>query len=87
MSGPTIRDVAERAGVSLTTVSYVLSGRSGGTTRISRSTQERVMAAVDDPGTATNRSSCSASRGGNSCWPAVRTASSWASCPSPRKRT
>jgi DNA-binding LacI/PurR family transcriptional regulator len=63
MSGPTIRDVAERAGVSLTTVSYVLSGRSGGTTRISRPTQERVMAAVDDLGYVPNQAARGMRRG------------------------
>ncbi|PNH85538.1 LacI family transcriptional regulator [Arthrobacter sp. AFG20] len=63
MSGPTIRDVAERAGVSLTTVSYVLSGRSGGTTRISPSTQERVMAAVDDLGYVPNQAARGMRRG------------------------
>ncbi|RAM37017.1 LacI family DNA-binding transcriptional regulator [Arthrobacter globiformis] len=60
---PTIRDVAERAGVSLTTVSYVLSGRSGGTTRISQSTQERVMAAVDDLGYVPNQAARGMRRG------------------------
>ena len=63
MSGPTIRDVAERAGVSLTTVSYVLSGRSGGTTRISRSTQDRVMAAVGDLGYVPNQAARGMRRG------------------------
>lgn len=62
-SSPTIRDVAERAGVSLTTVSYVLSGRSGGTTRISPSTQERVMAAVDDLGYVPNHAARGMRRG------------------------
>lgn len=63
MSSPTIRDVAERAGVSLTTVSYVLSGRTGGTTRISPSTQERVMAAVDDLGYVPNQAARGMRRG------------------------
>ena len=49
-SKPTIRDVAEAAGVSLTTVSYVLSGRPGGNTRISQPTQDRVHAAAHDLG-------------------------------------
>jgi DNA-binding LacI/PurR family transcriptional regulator len=62
-SNPTIRDVAERAGVSLTTVSYVLSGRSGGTTRISPSTQERVLAAVDDLGYVPNHAARGMRRG------------------------
>lgn len=47
---PTIRDVADAAGVSLTTVSYVLSGRPGGNTRISQPTQDRVHAAADELG-------------------------------------
>jgi DNA-binding LacI/PurR family transcriptional regulator len=63
MSSPTIRDVAELAGVSLTTVSYVLSGRSGGTSRISPSTQERVMAAVDDLGYVPNQAARGMRRG------------------------
>jgi DNA-binding LacI/PurR family transcriptional regulator len=54
-SNPTIRDVAEKAGVSLTTVSYVLSGRNGGTTRISRPTQDRVLAAAADLGYVPNQ--------------------------------
>ena len=49
-SKPTIRDVAEAAGVSLTTVSYVLSGRPGGNTRISQPTQDRVHAAAHELG-------------------------------------
>ena len=49
-SKPTIRDVAEAAGVSLTTVSYVLSGRPGGNTRISRPTQDRVHDAARELG-------------------------------------
>ena len=49
-SKPTIRDVAEAAGVSLTTVSYVLSGRTGGNTRISQPTQDRVHAAAHELG-------------------------------------
>ncbi|MFP3459655.1 LacI family DNA-binding transcriptional regulator [Arthrobacter globiformis] len=63
MSSPTIRDVAERAGVSLTTVSYVLSGRSGGTTRISPSTHDRVLAAVDDLGYVPNQAARGMRRG------------------------
>src|SRR6476620_6838724 len=63
MSNPTIRDVAERAGVSLTTVSYVLSGRSGGTTRISQPTQERVLAAVGDLGYVPNQAARGMRRG------------------------
>lgn len=63
VSNPTIRDVAERAGVSLTTVSYVLSGRSGGTTRISQATQERVLAAVGDLGYVPNQAARGMRRG------------------------
>ncbi|WP_427134846.1 LacI family DNA-binding transcriptional regulator [Pseudarthrobacter sp. S9] len=62
-SKPTIRDVAETAGVSLTTVSYVLSGRSGGTTRISRPTQDRVHAAVREVGYVANRAARGMRRG------------------------
>lgn len=56
---PTIRDVAEKAGVSLATVSYVLSGRSGGSTRISEPTKERVLEAAKELGYVAN----SAARG------------------------
>ena len=62
-SKPTIRDVAETAGVSLTTVSYVLSGRSGGTTRISQATQDRVHAAVRELGYVANRAARGMRRG------------------------
>ncbi|CAH0196185.1 Maltose regulon regulatory protein MalI [Arthrobacter sp. Bi83] len=54
-SNPTIRDVANKAGVSLTTVSYVLSGRHGGTTRISQPTQDRVLAAAAGLGYVANK--------------------------------
>ncbi|MET4093784.1 LacI family DNA-binding transcriptional regulator [Arthrobacter sp. UYCu712] len=62
-SKPTIRDVAEAAGVSLTTVSYVLSGRLGGTTRISQPTQDRVHDAVRDLGYVPNRAARGMRRG------------------------
>ena len=62
-SKPTIRDVAQTAGVSLTTVSYVLSGRSGGTTRISPATQDRVHAAVRELGYVANRAARGMRRG------------------------
>ncbi|SDL71895.1 regulatory protein, lacI family [Arthrobacter sp. ov407] len=62
-SKPTIRDVAETAGVSLTTVSYVLSGRSGGTTRISQATQDRVHSAVRELGYVANRAARGMRRG------------------------
>lgn len=62
-SKPTIRDVAQTAGVSLTTVSYVLSGRSGGSTRISPATQDRVQAAVRELGYVANRAARGMRRG------------------------
>ena len=62
-SKPTIRDVAETAGVSLTTVSYVLSGRSGGTTRVSQPTQDRVHAAVRELGYVANQAARGMRRG------------------------
>lgn len=49
--------------MSLTTVSYVLSGRLGGTTRISRATQDRVHAAVRELGYVANRSARGMRRG------------------------
>lgn len=54
-SNPTIRDVAVKARVSLTTVSYVLSGRHGGTTRISQATHDRVIAAAAELGYVPNQ--------------------------------
>ena len=60
---PTIRDVADAAGVSLTTVSYVLSGRSGGNTRISQPTQDRVHEAAHDLGYVPNRAARGMRRG------------------------
>lgn len=62
-SKPTIRDVAEAAGVSLTTVSYVLSGRPGGNTRISQPTRERVHAAAHELGYVPNRAARGMRRG------------------------
>ncbi len=47
---PTIRDVAELAHVSASTVSYVLNGRGGEASRISPETHERVLAAVNQLG-------------------------------------
>ena len=44
---PTIKDVAERAGVSITTVTNVLHGRGG---RFSEGTRERVLKAVEELG-------------------------------------
>ncbi|MDR6557497.1 DNA-binding LacI/PurR family transcriptional regulator [Arthrobacter pascens] len=54
-SNPTLRDVAVRARVSLTAVSYVLSGRHGGTTRISQATHDRVLAAAAELGYVPNQ--------------------------------
>ena len=62
-SKPTIRDVAAKAGVSLTTVSYVLSGRVGGTTRISKATEDKVRAAVRELGYVANRAARGMRRG------------------------
>jgi DNA-binding LacI/PurR family transcriptional regulator len=47
---PTVTDVAQVAGVSATTVSYVLNGRAGGDSRISEATKQRVLDAVDKLG-------------------------------------
>lgn len=44
----TLRMVAERAGVSTATVSYVLSGRTGGRTGVSEATMDRVRQAARD---------------------------------------
>lgn len=52
--GPTLRDVAARAGVSVATVSYVLRGRAGRPTRVSTATEERVLAAASELGYAPN---------------------------------
>ncbi|MCU1510970.1 MAG: transcriptional regulator [Arthrobacter sp.] len=49
--------------MSLTTVSYVLSGRLGGTTRISRPTQDRVHAAARELGYVPNRAARGMRRG------------------------
>jgi LacI family transcriptional regulator len=47
---PTQRDIAERAGVSTATVSYVLSGRAGGAKPPPPETRERVLRAVAETG-------------------------------------
>jgi DNA-binding LacI/PurR family transcriptional regulator len=44
---PTLRDVAEQAGVSQSTVSIVLGGRRSGADRISASTRQKVLAAAE----------------------------------------
>ncbi|MDD1476045.1 LacI family DNA-binding transcriptional regulator [Arthrobacter sp. H16F315] len=62
-SKPTIRDVAAAAGVSPTTVSYVLTGRTGSSTRISQPTRDRVHAAVRDLGYVPNRAARGMRRG------------------------
>ena len=49
--------------MSLTTVSYVLSGRPGGTTRISQPTQDRVQAAARELGYVANRAARGMRRG------------------------
>lgn len=50
MKHPTQRDIARLAGVSRTTVSYVLSGRQDGQARISQATRERVLAIAEQLG-------------------------------------
>lgn len=61
---PTIRTVAERAGVSTATVSYVLSGRSGGVrTRVSDETRDRVVIAAEELGYVPNQSARGMRRG------------------------
>lgn len=55
-SRPTIVDVARAAGVSATTVSYVLSGTRSGANRISTATRERVLEAVEQIGYVPNQS-------------------------------
>ena len=45
---PTMRDVAQRAGVSQATVSYVISGRKQGDARISDETRTRVLQAMEE---------------------------------------
>lgn len=63
-SGPTIRTVAARAGVSTATVSYVLSGRSGGgRTRVGDETRARVLTAAQDLGYVPNQSARGMRRG------------------------
>ena len=47
---PTQRDIAQRAGVSTATVSYVLSGRRGGAKQPPPETRERVLRAVAETG-------------------------------------
>ncbi len=53
---PTLRDVARHAGVSVTTVSQVVNGRTGGNIRISDETRQRVWEAVNALGYTPNAS-------------------------------
>lgn len=62
-SGPTIRTVAERAGVSTATVSYVLNGRRGGRSRVSEETSRRVLAAAEELGYVPDQSARGMRRG------------------------
>jgi DNA-binding LacI/PurR family transcriptional regulator len=50
MKLPTQSDIAELAGVSRATVSYVLSGRSGGAIRITDQTRERILTVAEELG-------------------------------------
>ncbi len=59
---PTITDVADLAGVSSATVSYVLSGRRSISDRISQSTRQRVLQAVESLGYAPNQAARSLRR-------------------------
>jgi DNA-binding LacI/PurR family transcriptional regulator len=59
---PTILDVAKLADVSKATVSYVLSGRRGGESRISDETRQRVLESVEELGYVPNQSARSLSR-------------------------
>lgn len=52
---PTLKSVAAEAGVSIATVSYVLSGRAGGVKGVSEASREAVLAAVDRLGYIPNR--------------------------------
>jgi len=49
-SAPTIKDVAAHAGVSTATVSYVMSGRVGGKTRITDETRAKVLTSIRELG-------------------------------------
>ncbi|MEQ7127223.1 LacI family DNA-binding transcriptional regulator [Actinopolymorpha sp. B11F2] len=59
---PTVADVARLAGVSKATVSYVLSGRRSGSSRVSEETRQRVLDAVRSLGYAPNQSARALSR-------------------------
>ncbi|AKU15858.1 LacI family DNA-binding transcriptional regulator [Luteipulveratus mongoliensis] len=62
-SPPTIRTVAEHAGVSVATVSQVLSGRAGATIRVGEQTRERVLASVEKLGYVPNQAARGMRRG------------------------
>jgi DNA-binding LacI/PurR family transcriptional regulator len=62
MGRPTMRDVAESAQVSISTVSYVLHGRRGGSDRISPETRERVEQTIAQLGYFPNRTARSLRR-------------------------
>lgn len=64
MSGsPTIKTVAAEAGVSVATVSYVLSGRAGGETRVGEQTRTRVIEAATRLGYQPNQQARGVRRG------------------------
>ena len=63
MKSPTIKAVAAEAGVSVATVSYVLSGRSGGDARVREETRQRVLAAATRIGYQPNQQARSVRRG------------------------
>lgn len=63
MSSPTIKLVAAEAGVSVATVSYVLSGRAGGEARIGEQTKARVLEAATRLGYQPNQQARGVRRG------------------------
>ena len=62
-SGPTVRDVAQRADVSVATVSVVLNNPSGGTVRVAEETRRRVLAAAAELGYVANQAARGLRRG------------------------